>query len=182
MQTTLSNLLKPTAITLSVHHSILMSLWNHCLWSSTLKLKLGCNVLEVIYSLLKESHHLSILNVVVYIVLCLTVIIFVWPDVTKTNKHENWIYFFVSQQTEENRLYTKGYLIFMWVFLFLPSLLTLTHNCISQQSCTENNIHHNRFFKSILFQKTCLKSKITQINKSSDYSIAMLFPVDIAQH
>lgn len=68
-------------------------LWNYYLWSSAFKIKSSCNALQVTYSPLKESHHLSVLNVVVYVVVCLTVIIFVWPDVTKTNKHKNWIYF-----------------------------------------------------------------------------------------
>lgn len=57
--------------------------------SSTFKIKLGGNVSEVIYCPPKEFLHLPVLNVVVLVVLCLTVIIFVWLDVTETNKYKH---------------------------------------------------------------------------------------------
>ena len=54
--------------------------------SEALLSKLGGNASEVIYCPLEESHCLPVLNVVVYTVLRSTVVIPIWPDVTKTNK------------------------------------------------------------------------------------------------
>lgn len=80
--------------------------------SSAFKIKLGGNVSEVIHCPPKEFLHLPVFNVVVLVVLCLTVIIFVWLDVTETNKYKH-----EHKEVEEiiNRLCTKKHLLLMCV-------------------------------------------------------------------
>ena len=65
----------------------------------------------MIYCPPKEFLYLSVFNVVVLTVLCLTVIIFVWLDVTKTSKSIE------HKEVEEivNRLCTKKRLLFLCV-------------------------------------------------------------------